>query len=282
MKVVRTVAALRTVLAPARRRGRSIGFVPTMGALHAGHASLVRRSAASCDVTVVSIFVNPAQFGPKEDFSRYPRTFVADLALCRKAGADVVFVPSVREVYRPGAQTSVDQSGLTRHLCGPFRPGHFRGVLTVVAKLLNMVRPDHAFFGLKDYQQAAAIDRMVRDLDFPVRIVKCPTVREPDGLALSSRNRYLSPGERRQALGLVAALREGRRLLRNGERRAEKISAAMRRVILTGAPTARIDYAAVCDPGTLEPVRKVRGKTLLALAVRIGKTRLIDNAVVSP
>ncbi len=280
MKVVRTVAALRKVLAPARRKGREIGFVPTMGALHAGHASLVARARRTCDVVVVSIFVNPAQFGPKEDLSRYPRTIPADLALCWKAGADVVFVPSVREVYRPGADTVVDQSGLTRHLCGPFRPGHFRGVLTVVAKLFNMVRPDAAFFGLKDYQQAVVIDRMARDLDFPVRIVKCPTVRERDGLAMSSRNRYLSPEERRQALGLVAALRAGRRLIRAGERRASRVSIAMRAKVLAHAPGARIDYAAVADPATLAPLRTVRGRALLALAVRLGKTRLIDNMVV--
>lgn len=282
MKVVRTVAGLRKALAPHRRRGRSIGFVPTMGALHAGHAALVARAARETDVVVASVFVNPLQFGPKEDFAGYPRTFARDLRLLRRAGADVVFAPAVAEMYRPDADTTVDQTRLVRPLCGPFRPGHFRGVQTVVAKLFNRVQPDAAFFGLKDYQQVRVIERMARDLDWPIRIVRCPTVREPDGLALSSRNAYLSSDQRRQALGLVAALRRGRKMIRAGERRAVRIAAAMRTEILARSPGARIDYAAVADPVTLEPVKRIRGRTLLALAVRIGKTRLIDNAVVSP
>lgn len=281
MKVVRTVAELRKALAPHRRLGRSIGFVPTMGALHAGHASLVARAARETDVVVASVFVNPLQFGPKEDFSKYPRTLARDLRLLRRAGADVVFAPASAEMYRPDADTTVDQTRLVRHLCGRFRPGHFRGVQTVVAKLFNQVQPDAAFFGLKDYQQVRVIERMARDLDFPVRIVRCPTVRERDGLALSSRNAYLSAAERQQALGLVAALRRGKRMIRAGERRAVRIAAAMRKAVLARAPGARIDYAAVADPETLETLGVVRGKALLALAVRIGRTRLIDNAVVS-
>ncbi len=282
MRVWRSAAALRRALAPARRRGWSIGFVPTMGALHAGHASLMRRARKSCNLVVVSIFVNPTQFGPREDFSEYPRTLARDLALCRREKVDFVYVPRAGEVYRPGADTVVVQTRLPRHLCGPYRPGHFRGVMTVVAKLFNRVQPTAAFFGAKDYQQAAIIQRMARDLDFPVRIVVCPTVREKDGLALSSRNAYLTPEERRRALALVHALRLGRRLIALGEKRAVRIEAGMRRLIWSEAPGASIDYASVVDAGTLEPVRRARGKMLLALAVRIGKTRLIDNCVVSP
>ena len=276
MELVRSAAALRRTLALLRGR-KSIGFVPTMGALHAGHASLIRRARKACDVVVVSIFVNPTQFGPKEDFSRYPRTIAADLALCRKEGADVVFLPSVRAMYPDGAETFIDQIRLPRHLCGPLRPGHFRGVLTVVAKLFNLVGPDIAFFGQKDYQQAIVLRRMARDLDFPVRLLVCPTVREPDGLAMSSRNRYLSAADRRRALALWKALQLARRMVRAGRPDGTAIERAMRGVIRREAPGARIDYAAVADPETLEPLRRVRGKALAALAVRIGKTRLIDN-----
>lgn len=280
MKRARTVAALRRVLAPARRAGRTIGFVPTMGALHAGHASLIARARRETDVVVVSIFVNPAQFGPREDYRRYPRTLARDLALCRRHGADVVFTPAVAAVYPPGFDTFVDQAALPRFLCGPFRPGHFRGVLTVVAKLFNMVQPDAAYFGAKDYQQAAIVRRMARDLDFPVRIVVCPTVRERDGLALSSRNVYLDAPARARATALARALRLARRRVREGERRARRIVAEMRRLLRRAAPGARIDYVSAVDPETLAPVARIRARTLFALAVRFGRTRLIDSAVV--
>lgn len=275
-EVVTTVAEVRARIAAARREGRRIGFVPTMGALHAGHASLIRRAAAEGNYVVVSIFVNPTQFGPKEDFSRYPRTFDADIALCNRENADLVFAPAAEEIYPPGPPTFVEVAGLQDVLCGKSRPGHFRGVATVVLKLFNIVQPDFAYFGQKDAQQAVLIQRMASDLHLPISIRVCPIVREPDGLALSSRNRYLTPTERSQATVLFRALELGRGLAASGERRTEPIRAAMVRLI-ESAPAARIDYVEIVDPRALAPVAVIEDAALAAMAVHIGDTRLIDN-----
>ena len=252
-----------------------------MGALHAGHVSLIEASQRDGCFTVVSIFVNPTQFGPNEDFSRYPRDEAGDLALCAAAGVDLVFLPSVEEMYPAGAVTNVHVRRLGDHLCGPHRPEHFDGVATVVAKLLNIVQPDVAYFGQKDAQQLAIIRRMVRDLDIPTQIVGCPTVREPDGLAMSSRNRYLSKSEREQATSLIRALRRAGQQIAAGERDASVVENAMRSV-LNGAGPCVIDYASVVDAEDLQPVRRIDAPVLVALAVRIGRTRLIDNLTVDP
>jgi pantoate--beta-alanine ligase len=283
MQVIDTVAALRQYLAGERARGKCIGLVPTMGYLHAGHLSLVHAARQECDVVVMSIFVNPRQFGPQEDLESYPRDMERDLALAREAGVDVVFAPDVDEVYPSGYQTEVMVLTLTQPLCGASRPGHFNGVTTVVAKLFNMVGPDRAYFGQKDYQQATVIQRMVTDLNMPLTIVMCPIVREDDGLAMSSRNAYLNPEERQAALVLSRALRLAQEQLIQGERQPQRLETTLRDAI--GAePLARIDYAAVCDPHTLQRVEHLSGSVLVALAVFIGATRLIDNALldVSP
>lgn len=280
-KLVTTVAELREALATARRQGKRIGLVTTMGALHEGHLSLVRAARAECDVTVVSIFVNPTQFGPNEDFAKYPRTLDADLALLAGCGTDLAFAPAPEEVYRPGHATSVDPGRVAEPLEGSFRPGHFRGVATVVLKLLNMVQPDMAFFGQKDYQQSLVIRRIVNDLNVPTTIRVCPTIREPDGLAMSSRNRYLSPSARQDALVLSKCLDLAARLVADGQRNADAVAAKMRGLIEQVAD-ARIDYVALADPETLEPVRSIAGPTMALLAVRIGPTRLIDNRLLTP
>ncbi len=277
MRTVTTVRQLKDAVRRWRKAGETVGLVPTMGALHEGHASLVRRSAAANDRTVVSIFVNPTQFGPREDLSKYPRTLPADQKLCAKAGADLIFAPSPAEVYPEGFSTFVEVEGLTKGLCGASRPGHFRGVTTVCAKLFGMVSPDRAYFGEKDYQQLQVIRRMVRDLNLPLEIVGCPIVREADGLAMSSRNRYLSPSERSQALALNEALNESKQLVEwRGVRRVSALVGAMKRIIGRAADS-RVDYIAVVDPSTLEPVRLVKGEARIALAVFVGATRLIDN-----
>ena len=260
-----------------RSRGR-LGFVPTMGCLHEGHLALVRAARRRCASVVVSVFVNPTQFGPGEDLARYPRDFARDRRLLRAEGVDVVFGPDAGEMYRPGHATRVDVERLTRGLCGRYRPGHFRGVATVVAKLLNIVRPDVAVFGQKDAQQAAVIRQMVRDLDFDVRIVVTPTVREPDGLAMSSRNGYLTPEERRQAPVLYRSLLLARGLVRQGERDAGRLRRAVRAAIRRGSD-ARVQYVELVDTAGLQPVRRVAGDVLLAVAVRFGRTRLIDNII---
>lgn len=259
--------------------GRRIGFVPTMGALHEGHRSLIRAARAACQDVIVSIFVNPTQFGPGEDFDRYPRPLEADLAACCAEGVDAAFCPSVQEMYSQDAATKVTVSRLAEGLCGAHRPGHFDGVTTVVAKLFNIVQADVAFFGQKDAQQAAVIRRMVRDLCIPIEIVVCPTVREPDGLAMSSRNVYLSPAERTQALSLSAALRWAQERVATGERKTLELVRGMRRQIEAAGPCA-IDYIEIVDAEELTPKAVVEGRCLVALAVRIGKTRLIDNVVV--
>ena len=258
---------------------RQVALVPTMGALHAGHLSLI--AAARCVVgpgglVVVSIFVNPLQFGPAEDLSKYPRPLRDDLHLCRKAGVNLVFNPDVGDMYSPGHSITIDETLLSGGMCGRSRPGHFSGVCTVVAKLFNLVRPDVAMFGQKDYQQLAIIQRLVRDLNFPVRIVPVETVREPDGLALSSRNVYLGADERAQATVLRRALKLAAGKVKAGERDAQHIQAALE-TELARAPLARVDYAVVVDAETLQPVSRIKRPVLLALAVFFGRTRLIDN-----
>ena len=282
MQVLPTIADIRAALRGLRTQGKIVGLVPTMGALHEGHLSLVRAAKASCDAVVVSIFVNPTQFGPNEDFAQYPRTFEADCAALEREGVDVdmVFAPSAEEMYAAGTSTFVEVEDLSGRLDGASRPGHFRGVATVVAKLLNIVGPDRAFFGQKDAAQVAVLKKMVRDLNFPVEIVVCPIVREPDGLAMSSRNRYLSPEERRQALTLHRALDEMERLARSGITAADELIAAALAVLESG-PLVRMDYCRVVDPATLEDVADAGNGALFAVAAFVGATRLIDNTVLS-
>lgn len=269
-----------------RRAGRKIGLVPTMGALHEGHRSLIRRARAECDVVVVSIFVNPTQFGANEDLSAYPRPLSVDLAICEADGADVVFCPPVEEMYPPNGATTVSVARLTAGLCGTHRPGHFEGVTTVVAKLFNIVGPDVAYFGQKDAQQVVVLRKMARDLLWPLQIVTCPTVREPDGLALSSRNVYLSPAERQQALCLSTALKWARQQIEGegqskeqGQRDVPTIVQGMTDIICQAGP-CEIDYIEIVDADELTPKQQIEGRCLIALAVRIGKTRLIDNDVI--
>jgi pantoate--beta-alanine ligase len=262
-----------------RRAGKTIGLVPTMGALHRGHTSLMDLARAGTDFVVVSVFVNPTQFGPNEDFTRYPRSPERDLELCARAGVDLVLVPPPEVIFPPGYCTFVDVTGLTEGLCGATRPGHFRGVATVVLKLFNIVRPDRAYFGQKDAQQVRVIQQLVRDLNLPVEIVVGPIVREADGLALSSRNQYLDAAQRRQATVLYQALQEAKGLIESGERDARVVRQRMVKRI-TSAPGAVLDYAEVVDADTLRPLDTVRGTILVAVAVKFGTTRLIDNVLV--
>jgi pantoate--beta-alanine ligase len=278
MEILRTVAELRRWSREERRGGNAVGLVPTMGALHPGHASLIRAAAASCGRVAVSIFVNPTQFGPNEDYARYPRAFEADCALAQAEGADAVFAPPVEELYPAGAATFVEVEGLSNRLDGASRPGHFRGVATVVAKLLIAAEPDRAFFGQKDAAQVAVLRRMVADLRLPVEIVVCPIVREPDGLALSSRNRYLSPAERVQALALSRAIRHAEALAAAGERRMSKLKEAAHESF-AAAPAVREDYIELVDWATLLPVETAAPGTLFAVAAWVGQTRLIDNTI---
>jgi len=259
-----------------RLEGKSIGFVPTMGFLHEGHISLMRRARAENDLVVVSLFVNPTQFGPGEDLERYPRDPDGDAHACAEAGVDVLYTPDTATIYPPGFQTYVDVEKVSRPLCGASRPGHFRGVATVVLKLFSIVQPSAAYFGRKDYQQLQVITAMARDLDLDVRIVPCATIREADGLAMSSRNAYLAADQRRQAVCLHHALLEAQRLFTEGERSAERYLQAMRGRI-EQEPDARIDYVSLVHPETLEDLHEVHDGAVAALAVRIGSTRLIDN-----
>jgi pantoate--beta-alanine ligase len=262
-----------------RREGKTVGLVPTMGALHAGHLSLVEVSRRDCDMTVVTIFVNPTQFGPHEDFTRYPRDLDADLEKLRPLGVDLVFAPPLAEMYPPGETTRVDPGCIAEPLEGQFRPGHFRGVATIVLKLFNAIPANVAYFGQKDYQQTLVVRRMAADLNVPVRIAVCPTIRESDGLALSSRNVYLSSDERLRALVLSQSLILADRLVAEGEHDAATILAQMRE-LFARAGVDRIDYIALADPETLAPAAEIRGRTLTAIAAHIGKTRLIDNRLI--
>ena len=280
VRCIETIAGLRAELDAVRGRGASIGFVPTMGALHEGHLSLIKAARAQNDVVVVSIFVNPAQFNVSEDLKKYPRDLGRDLALAGGAGADIVFAPSDAEMYAGEFSTWVDVEGLSEGLCGAVRPGHFRGVCTVVTKLFNIVGPDRAYFGDKDAQQLAVIKRMVHDLDMRLEIVTCPTVREPDGLAMSSRNVRLSPAERAQAPVLYRALTAARVAIENGEREAERLRAGIC-AALADADLAKIDYVEIVDADTLESIAIINRPCLIALAVFFGSVRLIDNVTVT-
>ena len=279
MEVARTIADIRRLVGLAKKAGQAVGFVPTLGALHTGHMSLIERAREETDFVVVSIFLNPTQFGPEEDLAEYPRQEKEDLALCEKAGTDAVFVPSVQQMYPSGHCTVVKVEGLSEKLCGAHRPGFFAGVTTVVAKLFNIVGPDVAYFGQKDAQQGLIVKRMVDELDLPLEIRMCPTVREQDGLAISSRNVYLDPKQRKQANCLYRALQEGKKLIESGQVDRDKLTAAMERIITQAGPCS-IDYVAAVDSQSLEPATPENRSWLLALAVRIGPARLIDNILV--
>ncbi len=283
MRVIFSSFEMQKEVMSLKRQGKSIGFVPTMGALHEGHLSLVRQARKENDVVVVSIFVNPTQFGPNEDFERYPRQFDKDKELLEKENVEYVFYPSVSDMYPEGYETYVYLEKLHKHLCGLSRPGHFRGVATVVAKLFNIVQPDKAYFGQKDYQQALIIKKMVRDLNFPVEIVVMPIVRESDGLAMSSRNMYLSPEERKNATVLYRSLQKAKELIKAGERDVRKIKKEMEKII--SSVPSRIDYVEIVHPETLESLEVIPEKgsidrVVVAVAVFIGSARLIDNEIV--
>jgi len=281
MKHIQSVAEMKAVRREITRSGRTLGFVPTMGALHDGHASLVRASKTQCQATVVSIFVNPLQFAPTEDLDKYPRTMERDSQLLQELGVEVLYAPTVEEMYPAGATTYVEVAGISDRLDGGSRPGHFRGVATVVAKLFEIVRPDCAFFGQKDAAQVAVLRRMVRDLDMDVELVVCPIVREKDGLAMSSRNAYLSPVERKQALILNRSLMRVQHTADTGEREVAKLIETGKSVI-GEEPGARLDYFAIVDPDTLEPVSDLSRGALVAVAAYVGITRLIDNILLVP
>jgi len=279
MKVFRSSEKLSAAINRIRGNEKSVGFVPTMGALHAGHLSLIKQAAKDNNTVVASIFVNPAQFGPKEDLKKYPRPIKKDLELCRKAGVDFIFLPGNKIMYPQGYSTFVNVEGLSQVLCGAARPGHFRGVTTVVAKLLNIVRPDVLYLGQKDAQQALIIARMIKDLNFPVKVKVMPTIRENDGLALSSRNAYLSKKERNDAVVLSKALLLAQTLIDNGQRQADRIISRIKQLI-SKKRSARIDYVSIVDLENLMPLKKIKPGCLIALAVKIGRTRLIDNIYV--
>lgn len=279
MKTLSGVIEMQSAALGWRREGRRIGFVPTMGYLHEGHLSLIRAARCQSDRVVLSLFVNPTQFGPKEDLGRYPRDFERDSRLCRNAGVDVLFCPQVRDMYAPGHSVYVDEDRLTSGLCGRSRPGHFRGVATVVTKLFNIVQPDVAVFGQKDAQQARLIEQLVADLNFPIRVVVAPTVRESDGLAMSSRNTYLSPAARLRAVAISRGLRAAEVLFAAGERRGGCLKQAVLDCFEGGVPMIEVDYVELTSYLTLLPVELVSGDVLLAVAVRIEGTRLLDNVV---
>ncbi|MCE2617132.1 pantoate--beta-alanine ligase [Phocaeicola oris] len=280
IQVVHEITKVREIVEQWRQDGYTVGLVPTMGFLHAGHKSLIDRAVSDNDRVVVSVFVNPIQFGPNEDLARYPRDLEADTRLCQDSGAHLIFNPAPEEMYADGFCSFVDMIGPTSELCGKSRPGHFRGVCTVVNKLFNIVRPDRAYFGQKDAQQLAVIHRMVTDLNIPVEIVPCPIVRENDGLALSSRNTYLSTEERQAALVLSKAIRLGQQLVADGQRNAHKVVEVMKRCI-EAEPLAEIDYVEAVDFHSIQKIDTIRHEVLFAMAVYIGKTRLIDNFIVN-
>jgi len=279
MEVIKEISVMQKIAEELRREGFIIGFVPTMGYLHEGHLALVKMAKDKADKVVVSVFVNPLQFGPKEDYEIYPRDLERDLNLLKPLGVDYLFSPSVEEMYPRGFQTFVEVTELTKGLCGAFRPGHFRGVTTVVLKLFNIVKPHFAVFGQKDYQQFKVIERMVRDLDLDIQILAHPTVRDHDGLALSSRNSYLSEEERRSAISIYQALKYAERLVFGGERDPHRLRALIKEYI-EKFPHNRVQYIEIVDPETLEPVEKIEKDVLIALAVFVGKTRLIDNRLI--
>jgi pantoate--beta-alanine ligase len=281
MKICATIPEARAACRDARASSKRLGLVPTMGALHEGHLSLVRAAKAQCDAVAVSIFVNPTQFGPTEDLSKYPRPFDRDSQLLEKEGVDILFAPSVDEIYPNGQVTWVLVEGLSEKLDGRSRPGHFRGVTTIVSKLFHILEPDAAFFGQKDAAQLAVIRRMVEDLNFPVEIVACPIVRESDGLAMSSRNAYLNREERGRALVLQRSLQQVQQEFQAGQRIAAQLISAAKKVFAR-EPQVVLDYFEIVDPGTLDPVERISQKTLIAVAAYVGSTRLIDNIVLNP
>lgn len=278
MNIATTVEQAKQTVRQWKAEGLTVGLVPTMGYLHEGHESLIKRAVAECDRVMVSVFLNPIQFAPNEDLATYPRDFAADTVLIENAGADLVFHPELSELYAPDACTFVNVEGITSELCGKTRPTHFRGVCTVVSKLMNISQADRAYFGQKDAQQLAVVRRMVRDLNMNVEVVGCPIIREEDGLAKSSRNTYLSPAEREAALVLSRAVREGHRLMEEGERDAKTILGAMR-AIIEAEPLARIDYVEMVSWDSIKPVDVATSSVLVAMAVYIDKTRLIDNFI---
>jgi pantoate--beta-alanine ligase len=279
MRVIHSIRSLHNWRRKQERLDARIGFVPTMGALHAGHLSLINRARTQCGTVVVSVFVNPLQFGPAEDLGRYPRSFNADRRLCREAGVDLLFAPLPHELYPSDFQTTVRVNRLTQRWEGEARPTHFQGVTTVVAKLFCMVRPHVAYFGQKDYQQFLVVKQLIRDLNWDMRLMRCPTIRESDGLAVSSRNRYLPAHQRKQAALLSKALRQGAEAIKNGECKARNIQARMQK-ILEHDPDVQVEYLAICDANTLEPLTQLLGTVVLVGAIRIGKVRLIDNRLV--
>jgi pantoate--beta-alanine ligase len=280
MEVAKTIESVRSLVKAARSSGKKIGLVPTMGALHIGHIALIEEAVRKTDFVVVSVFVNPAQFGPGEDFKSYPRTFDTDLEICRKAGVDVVFAPPTNEMYGPENLTWVNVEKLTGPLCGQSRPHHFRGVTTVCAKLFNIVMPDVAFFGQKDAQQAIVIKKMAADLNMPLEIVVCPTVRRPDGLAVSSRNKYLTGQQTKDAASIYKSLQRCREMIEAGVKDAQKIIAEMHRILQQAPAIKKIEYVSIVDAETLQSLESISGKVLAAVAVRIGPARLIDNILV--
>lgn len=277
MVVVKNIDEMKKICRELRKE-KTIGFVPTMGYLHEGHLSLVRRSKKENDITVVSIFVNPTQFGPNEDYNSYPRNLNRDASLLEKEDVDYVFVPEIEQMYPKDYSTYINEEKLSRHLCGRSRPGHFRGVCTVVTKLFNIVKPNRAYFGQKDAQQFRVIRRMVRDLNMDVEVIECPIVREPDGLAMSSRNIYLSTEERNQALALNRSLKIAENLYRSGEKNTERMKEKIVQY-LSSFDKIKIDYVEIVSEETLEPVEKIEGKVIVAIAAWVGKARLIDNTI---
>ncbi|MDD5258480.1 MAG: pantoate--beta-alanine ligase [bacterium] len=279
MKIIRKIKLMQEYVKRQRKAGRTIGFIPTMGALHEGHLSLIRQAKKENDIVAVSIFVNPTQFGPQEDFKKYPRPLAKDVRLAKSAGASVIFNPSADEMYPAGYQTFVEVGKITQGLCGASRPGHFRGVATVVNKLFNAVPADKAYFGQKDYQQARVIQQMVKDLNIAVQVVICPIIREQDGLAMSSRNQYLNAEERKSAACLYEALKVAKAMIKSKIKETAKIKKEVRNIIESNL-LAKVDYIEIVDAETLEPAKMIKGKVVIALAVYIGKTRLIDNMVI--
>jgi pantoate--beta-alanine ligase len=279
MQIVKKIGKMQSLVKDIKSQGKIIGFVPTMGFLHEGHLSLIKTIRSKCDILIVSIFVNPTQFGPEEDFNNYPRDFNRDEGLCQVTGVDIIFYPSQNEIYEPPYLTFVEVDKLTKTMCGISRPGHFRGVTTIVCKLFNIVRPNIAIFGQKDYQQALVIKQMVKDLHFNIEILTEPIVREADGLAMSSRNRYLSREERKDALVLFQSLQMAEQMAREHKYAVEQIKNEMAKKI-EEIPTTKIDYIAIVDSESLDPLEKIQSHTLIALAVYVGKTRLIDNILV--
>lgn len=277
MVVVKNIDEMKKICRELRKE-KTIGFVPTMGYLHEGHLSLVRRSKKENDITVVSIFVNPTQFGPNEDYNSYPRNLNRDASLLEKEDVDYVFIPEIEQMYPKDYSTYINEESLSRHLCGRSRPGHFRGVCTVVTKLFNIVKPNRAYFGQKDAQQFRVIRRMVRDLNMDVEVIECPIVREPDGLAMSSRNIYLSTEERNQALALNRSLKIAENLYRSGEKNTERMKEKIVQY-LSSFDKIKIDYVEIVSEETLEPVEKIEGKVVVAIAAWVGKARLIDNTI---